>query len=246
MASLERWCTLNDIYMNTNKTKCMIFGSKMVTASIAEPRLFFRKNKITRVKTYKYLGITLDKQLNYETHLSNVFRRVSQKVTLVKKMRFFLNKKAALSVYKNTILPIIEYGDIFFLSASATSRKRLQVLQNKALKCALGVDRFTPTNVVHKDACLEKLKMRRLLHVYQFMYKFAQSGRNLKRRRGDGPKTRSAQKKILLTKRPKCEKFKRSITYRDRQLWNNLSERLHNTISLCYFKLELTKWLPKQ
>ena len=41
---------------------------------------------------------------------------------------------AALMMYKNMILPIIEYGDIYMYSSTAEYRKQLQTIQNGALQ----------------------------------------------------------------------------------------------------------------
>ena len=45
-------------------------------------------------------------------------------------------------VYKSMLLPILEYGDVFLSAtigpcATVVNRKRLQLLQNKGLRCAL-------------------------------------------------------------------------------------------------------------
>ena len=67
-------------------------------------------------------------------------RRVSDKIYQLPKLWSFLNDKAALLVYKNMILPIFEYSDVFFSSISLKTRKKLQTLPNQGLKCALNKD----------------------------------------------------------------------------------------------------------
>ena len=76
----------------------------------------------TQLQTTNILGVTLDGQL-----ISNV----SLKLRQFRRMRTFLNTKAATLVSKNILLPIIEYSDIFLTGASKENRKKLQVLQNK-------------------------------------------------------------------------------------------------------------------
>ena len=64
----------------------------------------------------------------------------SQKLKQLRRMCSFLNTKAATLVYKNMILPVIKYGDIFLVGATVENRKKLQILQNKGLRCALNRD----------------------------------------------------------------------------------------------------------
>ena len=66
------------------------------------------------VSSYKYLGVTLDGQLNYAKHVGKMVVGASLKLKQFRRMRSFLNTKAATLVYKNMLLPLIEYGDIYF------------------------------------------------------------------------------------------------------------------------------------
>ena len=59
----------------------------------------------------------------------------SGKLKQFQRMRGFLNKKAAIMVYKKRLLPILEYGDVFLTAAMLEDRKKLQTLQNKGQVC---------------------------------------------------------------------------------------------------------------
>ena len=89
-------------------------------------------------------------------------------------MRSFLTTKAALLVYKGMMLPILEYGDVFLCGASVADRKRLQILQNKGLRCALNLDIDTSRDDLHIEANLLRLKFRREQHILNHMFDVAQ------------------------------------------------------------------------
>ena len=72
---------------------------------------------------------------------------VSMELKRFRRMRSFLNTKAATMVYKNMMLPIIEYGDIFLAGAKAETKRRLQILQNKGLRCALIADNIAAQTI---------------------------------------------------------------------------------------------------
>ena len=113
---------------------------------------------------YKYLGITLDCQLNFNLHVKRIINTVSSKLKQLRRMRSFLNVRAAVMVYKAMLLPIIEYGDVFLTATSAENRKRLQILQNKGLRCALNKGIETSNADLHAEANLLQLKYRREQH----------------------------------------------------------------------------------
>ena len=56
-----------------------------------------------------------------------------------------------------------------------------------------------------------------------------------------GTKTRSSKKKLITTRRPKTEKFKRSITYQGPKLWNSLPANFQKADSYHEFKSQVKK-----
>ena len=107
-------------------------------------------------------------------------------------MRSFLREKAALLIYKNMLLPMLEYGDIILWGITATQKKRLQSLQNKGLRCALNRERDGSTALLHEDAKLLKLKFRRQQHLLNIMFDMSQLEINMKLSRKDGVSTKVA------------------------------------------------------
>ena len=232
--ALSTWCGINDIKANTDKTKVMVFGSDNCLKKLPTFGINVDGTPLSQVSSYKYLGITLDEHLNYNLHSNKVIGSVSSKLKQFRRMRVFLNTKAAMMVYKSMLLPILEYGDIFLSAASAANRKRLQTLQNKGLRCALGKGLETSTDELHKEASILKLKYRREQHLLNYMYGQAQN-QNLHKPKSS-IKTRSQSKKLLKVKRPVTEKFKKSLAYLGPKKWNSLPEQFHFAPTKDYFK----------
>ena len=241
--SLSNWCVDNDIYVNTTKTKTMFFGSRAKLNSIELPTFKIGNSFLERAKTYTYLGIKLDEQLSLDTHANTIIQRVSTKIYHLTKIRSFVTKKAALLIYKNMILPILEYGDIFLHSASQKIRKKLQTLQNEALWCALHKDKYYKSAELHREAKLLKLTDRRHVHMLLHMYQLAQMPdfKMWKAHQPTGVRTRSSKKKLITIRRPKNEKFKKSITYQGPKLWNSLPGKLQKIESYQEFKNHIKK-----
>ena len=243
--SLKEWCQSNKLTINADKTKLMIFGSKKLRDKLENTGVTFNGKVIEEVSYYKYLGVKLDRTLKYELHAKVIIQRVSDKIAYMRRIRRFVNAKAALNIYKNMILPILEYGDILLCSLNINQKKRLQTLQNKALKCALGLDPFTDTEDVHRLAKLETLQVRRDLHTLQLMYK--QSAFPFlwkkKRARKCGATTRSSSKKQFILRKFKTEKFKKSVTNAAPHQWNNLPKQLQCLQDLTLFKHQTREYL---
>ena len=153
-------------------------------------------------------------------------------------MKYCLNKQGALLVYKNMILPLLEYGDIFLSSLSVATRKKLQVMQNKALRIALNSRNQESTADLHKLAKLSKLKDRRKMHVLQFMFK-KKNEIKLLARKPVGRTTRSSGKILFKLRKPVTEKYKRCISYSGHKSWNQLPSGIQTIENLLCFKYRI-------
>ena len=173
--------------------------------------------------------MTLDSQLNYGLHVSKIISSVTGKLSQFKRMHTFLNTKAAILVYKSMLLPILEYGDVFLCASTAINRRRLQILQNKGLRCALNKGIESSNNDIHYEALLHKLKYRREQHVLNYMYDLSLDDKLLKLRPKEGVQVCSQNKRLMNLKRPNTERFKRSLAYTGPTKWNALPQQFHHT-----------------
>ena len=69
LSRLGDWCGKNGIYVNTSKTKLLVFGSKMAVDNLAPYNVNYDGSPLLHVASYKYLGVTMDRQLNYNLHV---------------------------------------------------------------------------------------------------------------------------------------------------------------------------------
>ena len=104
------WCDDNMLTLNSNKTQSMTF-LPIVKRNETIPVFKIRGEPINSVVTFKYLGLILDTNLNFQAHYSDLINSVQYKIHFLSKIRKFLTIKTALLLYKTTILPLIDYGD---------------------------------------------------------------------------------------------------------------------------------------
>ena len=237
IGALSNWCIAEGINMNSDKTKLMVFGSLKQLTQIPAINIQVEGSLIKKVPNYKYLGVTLDGNLNYCKHVNKTIAAASQKFKQFRRMRSFLNTKAATLVYKNMILPIIEYGDIFLVGATIEKKRKLQTLQNRGLRCALKMGLDAGADELHAAATLLPLKYRREQHLMNYMYDMSTMEENVVKRREGGPTTRSQKYKTLRVKKPRTEKFRKSLAYR--QNWNRLPGPIRESGSKEEFKREV-------
>ena len=147
-------------------------------------------------------------------------------------------------VYKNMLLSIIEYGNIFLSASSVDNRKRLQTLQNKGLRCALNESLGSATtDELHSKAGLLRLKYRREQHLLNFMFDLSNNTALLKNKTLSQVQTHSSCKKLFKIKKPRTEKYKKSMVYKGKTKWNGLPVSLHQATSKHAYRLLVQNWI---
>ena len=150
----------------------MIMGTRsMVKRHRFLPKLKIDGVALDYVLQSKYMGITIDESLTFHNHLENTIKILAHKIYLLQKIRSYINDDAAIKMYKTMILPYADYGDIFFINANNKQLQKLETLQNRALRICLNVAIYIPVEVLHQSAQLPMLRVRRMVHLRNFMFK---------------------------------------------------------------------------
>ena len=241
--NLASWCKCNKLSINIKKTKSMVVGTRsMVKKHTAVPRLKISGTPLEYVFQYKYLGVTIDEILSFNAHLNNTIKLVAHKIFLLHKIKYYITENAAIKIYKSMIIPYIDYGDIFYLKSNAIQVKKLQTLQNRALRICY--DRpNVPTNMLHQSAQIPKLIPRREAHLLNFMFK---SKNNPKRLNNRNVHTRLHDAPVFITSKPNNEKFKANVFYNGAISWNGLPVHIRNIETYTVFKNTQKKWALSQ
>ena len=72
-------------------------------------------------------------------------------------------------LYKSYIHPVLEYGAPVILGASKTYIKKLQIIQNKAIRIAYKLNPLSHTEDIHKIAKIDLIKDRFKILTYKFI-----------------------------------------------------------------------------
>ena len=81
----------NKLTLNMDKTEYMIAGSRQRISKIEnDPDIGLGNNNIKRVKETKTLGVIIDDQLKWNTHINNVVAKVSRAIGLIRRIKAFV------------------------------------------------------------------------------------------------------------------------------------------------------------
>ena len=115
------------------------------------------------VDSYKYLGITLETALTFKKELNKVISRVNHKIWILGHFRTCFDDKTSVIILKAMLLPYIDNSIWFFTSISLLDQKRLQILQNTALRVCFQI--YDPQEIsvkkLHEKAGILPMYLRR-------------------------------------------------------------------------------------
>ena len=94
---LISWCNKNQLTINVKKTKCVLYGSKHVTHKTRLTPIKMNDVELQYTDHYKYLGITVGCNLNYQKYIKEIFKKSAHKIYILSKIinPFFSNMAAA-------------------------------------------------------------------------------------------------------------------------------------------------------
>jgi len=118
-ADIFKWTVCNKLSINLDKTNYMLFKpKKQILSSIDDMNLFCHVNnhKLSRVNCVKYLGVWLDENLNWSTHIDNLIKKVRSLTGILYRKKYVLGphcrKKLYFSLIYTSLIYCIEiYGN---------------------------------------------------------------------------------------------------------------------------------------
>ena len=161
VAAFEKWCGCWKLKLQPTKTELLHFNVHPRRKYKYEVKVQVNDTTIKPSKATRYLGVIIDSQLKWLDHLQHIERCVAPRISLLWYLSSAAqeaNDKIMLNIYKSLVRTVLTYGHAVILTARDTVWKRLQVLQNKAIRATLNLPMYTSTRYIHNITGLPKIK----------------------------------------------------------------------------------------
>ena len=128
-------------------------------------------NEIIQKKTStKFLGMYIDDQLKWTTHIHHCKSKLSSSLYALKAAKHFLTINHMETLYYSMIHPYLDYGALLWCSASKTNIKPIEILQNKTIRILTNSSYNTHTKPPFKKSRILTFHDMHKLHIDKFMY----------------------------------------------------------------------------
>ena len=153
------WCDSARLTINVQKTKAMCFTTK----THKTPVLTLNGEKIIIEETFKYLGMVLDAPyLTWNKHIKMITKKCNKNLNILRALtgtKWGADRDSLLKINEALNRSRIAYGCPAFLTASKTQLDKLEVIQNEALRIALGAWKSTRIQSLQVEANVIPIKL---------------------------------------------------------------------------------------
>ena len=232
MKQLDKWFASNLLTLNTDKSYFCIFRTVQNRRLILPDTIEFNNKSIKRAKSIKYLGITLDEFLDWNEHMANVRKSLNPLFSVFYNIKRYLTIEHIRVIYYTMIYSRIKYGICAYGFANKDKLDKVQILQNKLLKVILEKSWRFPTDELHTEVNILKVKDIFYQEISSFVNKYL---------RGALPEvfndyfqffshtygTRGNLNRLIYPS-VRTELGKKTVRYKGCEVWNNLENEQKN------------------
>lgn len=136
LENVSKWLMDNKLKLNVNKTRYMLFHSgKMDIWKKINFDIIIGSSTIKKVNNYKYLGVTIDSNLNWSEHIEALKTKLLKTIGILYKTRYYLNQNSLYYIFNSLLMSHVRYGLLCWGRASRTKINEINKLINRAIRC---------------------------------------------------------------------------------------------------------------
>ena len=199
-------------------------------------------------RTIKLLEITIDNELKYDEHLTNICIKANRKLTVLTRMRKYLDFNKVRLLFKSFFESQFKYCPLTWMFYSRKTNNRINKFLERVLRLVYSDYESTFEDLLTKDGSftVHHYNIQTLaIELYKVYNNISQTiFGELFTINNNGYYLRSKSDFVIPQIRTVL-KGSNSIRYFGPIIWNLIPEELKNITSLNIFKKEIRRWKPK-
>ena len=163
LCNISSWLCSNKLSLHIGKTHTILLGSqRKINQLSSNLTLELQGEKVNQTNSVKYLGITVDRCLNYSEHVDNIIKKLNKGLGILKRASALVPQSSLVTIYNTVMLPHIDYCSVVWGGCNDRDITRLQRLQNRAMRVILKCHYRTHINTMLTS--LKWMSVRQRLH----------------------------------------------------------------------------------
>jgi exonuclease III len=243
LLKISTWLLANKLCINVLKSNYIIFCPRQQKYTQTVPLILNGVN-LQKVKSTKFLGIYIDENLNWKSHVDVVSSKISKTIGIMNRLRFFLPKNILITLYNSLVLPYLNYSILTW--GGSSSCDKLLILQKRAVRIIFNAHYRDHTSPLFAELKLLHFNDLYNLNLGKFMYRYINnllpscfSSCFTLTSDVHSYNTRSSSNKNIYVSFNRTSMFKNGLVQRGTHFWNSLPTPLKTSLSLSTFTKQL-------
>ncbi|KAK3551897.1 hypothetical protein QTP70_031559 [Hemibagrus guttatus] len=143
LADISSWMTAHQLKLNPSKTELLIIpGDPSPAQDLA---ISLSNSMISPTASARNLGITMDNQLSFSSHVTNVTRSCRFLLYNIRRIRPFLSTQATQVLVQSLVISRLDYCNSLLVGLPLNAIRPLQMIQNAAARLVFNLPKFSHT-----------------------------------------------------------------------------------------------------
>ena len=133
LVKFATWMKSNKLSVNLKKSNFVVFRSKRKRIN-SDISMSLDGTPLNQVHVVKFLGIFLDENLSWKSHISYICKKISKSAGIIFRSRFYLSTKTKLLLCYSLVYPYLTYCNPTWSSTYVTNLKRIFLIQKRIVR----------------------------------------------------------------------------------------------------------------
>ena len=135
LENVQIWLRVDKLTLNMTKTAFTRISSRQRLNTLADcPTITINDIQVSQVTTAKSFGVTIDKNLDWSSHIDKLTKKVASGIGAIKRIRHLVPQATLHVIYQALIQPHFYYCNIVWGNCGITLLNKVQKLQNWAAR----------------------------------------------------------------------------------------------------------------
>ena len=236
-----RWFEMNEMKPNADKCHLIVCNQKDCSVILED-------NTIEAEESVELLGITLDNDLKFSSHISKICKRANQKLHALARISTHMSVSKLKLLMKSFVISQFKYCPLVWMFCNRTLNNKINRLHERALRLAYKdyISTFEELLIKDNSVAVHHMNLQKLA-TEMFKIKNGLSPKpmeNLFKKRIDQYDLRN--KKIWESENIRTGIYGReTVSHMGPRIWNLVPNEIKDLTNISEFKRKIKKWKPE-
>ena len=142
LSSIYQWFCANGMKVNAAKTQMVVFGTPAMLRNMPPVVIRFCDSAIPDSHVVRNLGITMDRHLNYQSHIDSITKKCIGTLIALNHARHVIPKSALKTIVQCLVMSIVRYCVSLYGTCGELQMRRVQKILNFCARVVTGRKRY--------------------------------------------------------------------------------------------------------